>query len=168
MKVITLCAGLALCLFACSGGDSESLFLDVAVGLETPNGVESIESATEFAVYIGPAGGHVAFFWIGGDVPNECLGSNPISDCSADLTVTSASGVVLDFPFGFSWIESPLNGWRLRLSVGLDFSRLGFDVEPPFGQVVDIGFSLSVDGSSTEVITSSVTLVEGQFTPESR
>ncbi len=159
MKLV-LCSALLLGL-ACTGGESPTL--SVTTGLEASDGIVGIESARELAVYPYHSGGHVAHLWIGDDVPEDCLVVSATNLCVAKLFVGLDGEVVLDRSFWIGNLEAPLQGWIRRIEVPLDFAALGFPAEAPLGQLVDLQFSLDVNGVQTPTTTAAVTLVQGSL-----
>jgi hypothetical protein len=83
-----------------------------------------------------------------------------------DLLVSLPGGVLVDRSIAVGDIDSPLDGWLRRLAVPLDFTALGGGVEPPLGELANLQFSLTANGSSTEMISASLTLVAGLPNPE--
>ncbi|MCP4445651.1 MAG: hypothetical protein GY811_09980 [Myxococcales bacterium] len=164
---LPILAALTLTFFACPGGGSEDGDV-VTAGLETPNGVERMGDAEELSVFPYFRGGHVAYLWIGDDVSEDCLIISTTNMCMANLLVEFDDEVILEREIWIGHIEAPLDGWIRRIEVPLDFSQVGFPSQAPLGEVVDVEFSLNVNGLYTRTTSAPLRLVEGVVNPESR
>lgn len=150
--------------------DVEPTLDGVTVGVEVPAGdVESLGVASEIAVYIGPAGGYVSYFWLGGDIAPTCLDPERSRECEVLTRVETVDGVVLaDSRLQLFVRDPPPEPWMIRIPIFLDLFAMEDGPSAAWGAEVGIQFEMTLHEQSTDPFTASVVLVATDFNPEAQ